>query len=71
MRSSIAILVIAAALIVAAGLVAQGGLYQVVSAGPESAYLVNRWTGEVRYITGATWQSVDADRPELDKDFRK
>ncbi|MGQ0568448.1 MAG: hypothetical protein ACT4P5_02790 [Armatimonadota bacterium] len=71
MRPNITVAVIAAALIVAAGVAAHGGLYQLVSTGPESAYLVNRWTGEVRVITGTTWRPVTAARLELEKDFRK
>jgi hypothetical protein len=70
MHSSIAIVAIAAALIVAAGLAAQGGIYAVTGAG-ESAYLVNRWTGQAWLLSGATARPVRPVLPQSPRDFQK
>ncbi|MDQ7858481.1 MAG: hypothetical protein QN174_03235 [Armatimonadota bacterium] len=61
---------VAAALIVAAGLAAQGGVWQATAAGPETVYLVHRWTGEARLVTGRTWEPVRPVGRQQD-DFRK
>ncbi|MDR7519129.1 MAG: hypothetical protein QN131_06590 [Armatimonadota bacterium] len=71
MRLSVALVVMAAALLVAASTVVHGGFYQLVSAGPESAYLVHRLTGRVWFIAGTTSHPVRAAPPETEKDFRK
>jgi hypothetical protein len=62
---------IAVALILAAGIAAHGGLYQIVGAGPESAYVVNRLTGEVRHISGSTWRRVTPALQPMDREFQK
>ena len=71
MRPHIAVVIIAAALIVAVGIAVNGGIYQVVSAGPDHAYLVQRWTGQAWYLTGATSSPVGAAPRDLEKDFGK
>ncbi len=71
MRPHVAVVVIAAALIVAAGIAVNGGVYQVVNAGPEHAYLVHRWTGQAWYLTGAASSPVMAAPRDLEKDFGK
>ncbi len=71
MRSHIAVVIILAALIVAVGIAVSGGVYQVVSAGPEHAYLVHRWTGQAWYLTGAASSPVGAAPRDLEKDYGK
>ncbi|MCL6641429.1 MAG: hypothetical protein K6T92_08680 [Candidatus Rokubacteria bacterium] len=61
---------VVAALVVAAGLAAQGGVWQATPAGPETVYLVHRWTGETRLVTGRTWEPVRPARRQQDN-FRK
>jgi hypothetical protein len=62
--------IVVAALIVAAGVAVQGGPYQVASAGPEAVYVVHRWTGEARLISGTTWHPVRPASGQRD-DFQK
>jgi hypothetical protein len=71
MQARAGVVVIVGALIVAAGIAAHGGRYEVVSGGPESAYLVNRWTGQTWYLTGATSRLVKPAIPDLQKEFQK
>jgi len=71
MRPNIAVVILAAALIVAAGIAVNGGLYQVVSAGPEGAYLVHRWTGQTWHLTGEVSHLVRPTPPALEKEYRK
>jgi hypothetical protein len=67
----VAVVIIATALIIAAGIAASGGLYQIVSAGPESTYLVHRWTGETWYLTGDVLHPVKAAPPQMERNFGK
>jgi hypothetical protein len=62
---------IVVALIVAAGITVHGGLYEVAGTGPESAYVVNRWTGQARHITGATWRPVSRSVTDIEREFQK
>ncbi len=71
MRPHVTVVVIAAALIVAAGIAVNGGVYQVVGAGPEHAYVVHRWTGQAWYLNGAASHPVKMAPRDLEKDFGK
>ena len=71
MRPNIAVVILAAALIVAAGITVNGGLYQVVSNGPENAYLVHRWTGQTWHLTGAVSHLVRVAPPALEREYLK
>jgi hypothetical protein len=71
MRPNVAVVVIAAALIVAAGIAVNGGLYQVVGAGPESGYLVQRWTGQAWYLTRGVLRPVRPAPPDVEKNYGK
>jgi hypothetical protein len=33
--------------------------WEIVSAGPSGAFMLNRWTGEVRYLQGNAWLEVE------------
>lgn len=71
MQTNVAVAVIVAGLIIAAGLVAHGGLYQLVGTGPDTAYVVHRLTGGVRYVTGTTLQPVRNAPAGIEKGYGK
>ena len=57
--------------VAAAGLVAHGGLYQFVSTGAETGYLMHRVTGRMWYVNGTTRTPVVLSPGKYDKDFGK
>ncbi len=59
MRRPEALLLVIALVIVLGWLFRWETLY----AGRESAYQMTRWTGELRWLTGADWQPVEQSKP--------
>ena len=37
--------------------------WETLYAGRESAYLMNRWTGEIRWLVGGDWHPVGRSKP--------